>query len=110
MEKADSIERLNRLQLVQQPIAFRDLMNKRVHEILVVASLYDNFKLEEDGRLTELIFAEYQDLHFTNAPHVNRVPTASQALEQIQEGRFDLVITIATTTSIQAKNSSGNDI
>lgn len=75
-------------------MSFRDLMKKRVHEILVVASLYDCFKLEEDGRLTELIFAEYQDMHFTNAPHVNRVPSASKALEKVKGGGYDLIITM----------------
>ena len=36
--------------------AFYDLMNKRVREVLLVSSLYDDFILEEDGHLTEQIF------------------------------------------------------
>jgi CheY-like chemotaxis protein len=82
------------LVLRQTPISYRDLMKDRVNEILVVASLYDSFKLEEDGRLTELIFAEYQDMNFINAPHVNRVSSASQALKAMTEKHFDLVITM----------------
>ncbi len=94
MERTEPIQKYNPLRLKQQPISFRDLMKIRVHEILVVASLYDCFKLEEDGRLTELIFAEYQDMNFTNAPHVNRVASASAALELIEKGGYDLVITM----------------
>lgn len=82
------------LELRKSTISYRDLMKDRVHEILVVASLYDSFKLEEDGRLTELIFAEYQDMNFTNAPHVNRVGTASRALQSIKEKHYDLIISM----------------
>ena len=35
------------------PINFQDLMLHRIHEILLVASPYDAFILEEDGRLTQ---------------------------------------------------------
>ena len=34
---------------------FQDLMQYRIHEILLVASPYDAFILEEDGKLTEQI-------------------------------------------------------
>ena len=94
MQTRKTLAPVSPLRLKEEPLSFRDLMKIRVHEILVVASLYDSFKLEEDGRLTELIFAEYQDMHFTNAPHVNRVASASLALEEIPSGRFDLVITM----------------
>ena len=40
-------------------IQFQDLMSHRVHEILLVASPYDAFILEEDGNLTEQILTEY---------------------------------------------------
>ena len=35
------------------PINFQDLMLHRIHEILLVASPYDAFILEEDGRLMQ---------------------------------------------------------
>ncbi|MHA2339545.1 MAG: hypothetical protein ACXACX_19740 [Candidatus Hodarchaeales archaeon] len=35
---------------------FHDLMTKRINDILLVSSLYDNFILEEDGRITEKLF------------------------------------------------------
>ena len=37
----------------------QDLMLHRVHEILLVASPYDAYTLEQDGRLTEQILHEY---------------------------------------------------
>ncbi len=78
-----------------QQISFRDLMQFRIHEILVVSSLYDAFTLEEDGRLTELIFTEYQDMNLSNAPRVTRVSTAKHALNKLAEKHFDLIITMS---------------
>jgi len=95
MTKADSNTFLPPDMIEESRVSYRDLMKIRVHEILVVASLYDAFKLEEDGNLTELIFAEYKDMNFVNAPHVNRVSTASQALKQIGKKQFDLIITMS---------------
>lgn len=76
-------------------ISFRDLMQFRIHEILVVSSLYDAFILEEDGRLTELIFTEYQDMNLSNAPRVTRVSTAKHALQKLERENYDLVITMS---------------
>ena len=71
---------------------FQDLMPHRVHEILLVASPYDAFILEEDGRLTEQILTEYLGMNFNYAPRVNRVSTALEALENIKSKKFDLII------------------
>ena len=71
---------------------FQDLMPHRVHEILLVASPYDAFILEEDGRLTEQILTEYLGMNFNYAPRVNRVSTGLEALENIKSKKFDLII------------------
>lgn len=76
-------------------ISFRDLMLRRVHEILIVSSLYDAFILEEDGRLTELIFTEYQDMNLSNAPRMTRVSTGKHALQKLARENYDLVITMS---------------
>jgi len=81
------------LEMKQRP-GFRDLMKFRVHEILLVSSLYDAFKLEEDGRLGEMIFTDYQDMNLTNAPRVTRVSTADHAMRQLDSTHYDLVITL----------------
>ena len=51
-------------------INFQDLMLHRIHEILLVASPYDAFILEEDGRLTEQILYEYLGMNLSYAPRV----------------------------------------
>lgn len=79
--------------LKQRP-GFRDMMSSRVHEILLISSLYDAFKLEEDGRLAEMIFTEYQDMNLSNAPRITRVSTAEHALRKLNARHYDLVITM----------------
>ena len=69
---------------------FPNLMPRRVREILLVASAYDSFILEEDGLLTELIFAEYSSLGLTRAPRVTRVTNAEEALAALGDASFDL--------------------
>ncbi len=49
-------------------LELQDLMLYRIHEILLVASPYDAFILEEDGRLTEQILNEYLAMNFYQSP------------------------------------------
>ena len=42
---------------------FENLMPFKVHNILLVSSLYDSFILREDGRLNELLIDESLDLN-----------------------------------------------
>ncbi len=81
------------LTLKQRP-GFRDMMQHRIHEILLISSLYDAFKLEEDGRLGEMIFTEYQDMNLTSAPRITRVSTGDHALRKLRARHYDLVITM----------------
>ncbi len=46
-------------------LTLQDLMFHHIHEILLVASPYDSFVLEEDGRLTEQILHEYMGMNFS---------------------------------------------
>ena len=73
---------------------FQDLMPYRVHDILLVSSVYDSFILEEDGRLEEGLINEYMDLNLVHMPRMLRASTGSQALALAKEGgRFGLIIT-----------------
>lgn len=72
---------------------FAKLMPFRVREILLVSSLYDAYILEEDGRLTDMIAAEYRALNLPYAPNVTRVSTGEQGLAELGTGKYDLVIT-----------------
>ncbi len=85
-------------------LALQDLMLFRVHEILLVASPYDTFILEEDGRLTEQILNEYLAMNFYQSPRMWRVETGKSALELMTKRDFDVVIVmlrLADMDSIQ---------
>lgn len=73
-------------------ISFGSLMQRRVHEVLLVASRYDAFTLEEDGRVEEQIFTEYVSLNLSSPPRVTQVETADEAMECLAEKHFDLII------------------
>ena len=74
---------------------FTSLMARRVKRILLVCNNYDNFLLEEDGRLDVQIAQEYSDLNLSNPPAVVRAETKVDALEMVRGGKqFDLVISM----------------
>ncbi|MHA2501631.1 MAG: DUF5752 family protein [Candidatus Kariarchaeaceae archaeon] len=74
---------------------FYDLQLFTVKEVLLVSSLYDDFILEEDGRLSEELTEEFSELDLSSPPpRIIRVSTGQQALEAIQAHEFDMVITM----------------
>lgn len=71
------------------------LMARRIRRILLVCNNYDNFSLEEDGRLDMRIAKEYADLNLSGPPVFERVSSTREALEKQAAGeRWDLVITL----------------
>jgi hypothetical protein len=81
---------------------FSHLMPWRVQEILLVASMYDAFTLEEGGRLTELLLSEYRELNLSFAPQVTRASTGEEALELLKVHRYDLVLTMTRLGDMEA--------
>ncbi len=73
-------------------LAFQDLMLFRIYEILLVASPYDAFVLEEGGQLTEQILKEYMGMNFNYPPRVWQAKSGSQALDILKKRKIDLVI------------------
>ena len=73
---------------------FHELMSSKVLEILLVASAYDAYILEEDGSLASKIINEYRGLNLSRPPRLTRVNDARKALERLDEEEFDLVITM----------------
>ena len=57
---------------------FMKLMRKRIHKVLLIASNYDAFILESDGRIDEHIFNEYTSLNLSNPPELIQVPRRSR--------------------------------
>ena len=78
--------------IIKNNNTFHELMSHRVHEILLVASPYDAFILEEDGGLTEQIMTEYIGMNFNYAPRVTRSSTAANSMAYLSKNNFDLVI------------------
>ena len=66
----------------------QELMANRVHEILLVASPYDSFILEEDGGLSEQIMTEYIGMNFNYAPRVTRASTSVDAMNNLSKNMF----------------------
>ena len=72
---------------------FHNLMSYRIHDILLVSSMYDFYLFEEDGRLYELIRKEFQGLNLSNSPELVHVACGKEALELAKkEDRFNLII------------------
>ena len=71
---------------------FHELMSNKVSEILLVASPYDAYILEEDGSLAAKIINEYRGLNLSRPPRITQAATAAAALDMLAELPFDLVI------------------
>ncbi len=67
-------------------------MEFRVREILLVATLYDAFILEQEDKLTEKIFGEYYQLNLSTAPRITSVSFSEEALDILTKKQFDMVI------------------
>ncbi len=84
---------------------FSALMEYRVREILLVASPYDAFVLEEDGQLTELVFQEYRnlDLNLRHVPRFARTASIEEALRILSERKVDLVVATPRLTDADVR-------
>ena len=81
-------------QLYLKDISFANLMQKRIFNVLLIASRYDAFMLEEDGRVDEQIFFEYVSLNLSSPPRVKQVNNFDHAFYELSSKRYDLVITM----------------
>ncbi len=72
--------------------SFANLMNKRIYNILLIATKYDAFMLEDDGRVDEQIFNEYVSLSLRYPPRFTQVTSKEEALEEMSKRNFELVI------------------
>ncbi len=82
---------------------FHNLMSFRIHDIILVSSMYDFYLFEEDGRLYELIRKEYQGLNLSHSPELVHVSSGKEALKLAKkEGRFNLIITTLQVEDMSA--------
>ncbi len=81
---------------------YHELMAKRLTNVLLVSSIYDSFMLEEDGRLSDQIYEEFQNLNLRTLPRITRVSSAREALDLLQKKKYDLVITMRRVGDMDA--------
>ncbi|MBB4620942.1 CheY-like chemotaxis protein [Parabacteroides faecis] len=67
-------------------------MNKRIYNVLLIATKYDAFMLEDDGRVDEQIFNEYTSLSLRYPPRFTQVTTEEEALAELKNRNFELII------------------
>ncbi len=81
---------LSRLYL--KDTAFQNLMQKRIFNVLLIATPYDAFMLEEDGRVDEQIYFEYVGLNLSSPPRFTKVANYAEAYHELAGKAFDLII------------------
>ncbi|SDW11216.1 Pyruvate phosphate dikinase, PEP/pyruvate binding domain [Lutibacter oricola] len=94
---------------------FNQLMQNRIHKVLIVCSNYDFYMLEEDGRIDERLFNEYTSLSLRHPPSFVHAHSAKRAIKLMETVKIDLVITWLDVgnyqtfeTSKQIKNAFPN--
>ena len=87
MNNSDNIKKL-----YFKDTSFASLMEQRIYNILLIASKYDAFMLEEDGRIDEQIFNEYTSLNLRYPPRFTLASTVEEASELLSTRSFDLII------------------
>jgi len=80
--------------------SFANLMTHRIYNVLLFASKYDAFVLEEDGRIDELIFNEYTSLNLRYPPRFRLVSSEEEANALLMERTFELIISMPSGDSI----------
>lgn len=87
--------------------AFADLMQKRVFSVLLIATPYDAFMMEEDGRVEEQVYYEYVALNLSSPPRFTMVANYEEAFDRLASKHFDLIMAMpgvdVTDTFTQAK-------
>ncbi|MBI9104024.1 MAG: phosphoenolpyruvate synthase [Spirochaetales bacterium] len=90
---------------------FKDLMSRRIREILLICSGYDRFMLEEDGRIDEQLFQEYVSLKLRYPPMFTQASTSKEAMDRLSVQFFDLVIvmlSVGEATALEAAREIKN--
>jgi CheY-like chemotaxis protein len=72
---------------------YQDLMRYRIMDILLVATPYDTFILEEAGELSERMLGEFRNLDLHYAPALTGVSSGAEALKVARQRRINLIIT-----------------
>lgn len=71
---------------------FHDLMPFMVREILLVASLYDAYSIEGEGRFSDHMLGEYYQMSLTSIPRVTGVSGEDEAFARLEVRHYDMII------------------
>jgi CheY-like chemotaxis protein len=84
-------------------VSFQDLMRYRILDILLVATPYDSFLLEEAGELSEKMLGEFRNLDLHYAPGLTVASTGEEALEIARQQRtINLILTTPHVADMDA--------
>ena len=87
--------------------SFQNLMQRRIFNVLLVATPYDAFMMEEDGRVEEQVYFEYVNLNLSSPPRFVKTANYDEAYRRLEEKAFDLVIAMpgvdVSDTFVQAR-------
>jgi len=78
--------------LVFKDTSFANLMDLRIYNVLLIATKYDAFMLEDDGRVDEQIFNEYTALSLRYPPRFTQVTTYEEAIAELETKNFELIV------------------
>ncbi len=73
-------------------VSFKQLMQNRIYNVLIVCSNFDFYLLEEDGRIDEQIFVEYSALNLRYPPNILHAYSSRSAKKIMETENVDLVI------------------
>ena len=79
-------------QLYLKDTEFQRLMQRRIFNVLLIASPYDAFMMEDDGRVEEQLYFEYVALNLSSPPRVTLVSHINEAQAALSEKHYDLII------------------
>jgi hypothetical protein len=85
---------------------FHELMPHKILNILLISRQYDAWIMEEDCRLSEKIVTEYRGLNLSRPPRLRWVTNTQEALQVLEQRRFDLVIIIARDTDTHTEETA----
>ncbi len=78
--------------MMMKDTSFQALMQHRIFNVLLIASPYDAFVMEEDGRVEEQLYNEYVALNLSSPPRVTRVSNMEEALQTMHNKPFDIIV------------------
>lgn len=69
-----------------------DMMPFKVKEILLVATLYDAYSIEKEGRFSDHMLGQFHQMNLSPLPRVTGVSKLEEALDELQSKHYDMVI------------------